>query len=76
MLQVMLICGISTCLGIVLLMFKAGIRDVIKYDLVIDASVTALTIWVFSGSTTGIVTGAFTGALLSVVLLIIKKVID
>ncbi|HCX25085.1 MAG TPA: hypothetical protein DHN29_24445 [Cytophagales bacterium] len=76
MLQVMLICGITTTIGIVFLMIKAGIREVIKYDLVIDLGVTILLIWVFSGSTTGIVTGAFTGALLSVVLFLIKKIID
>ena len=75
MIEVMLITGISTVIGIILLMLKAGIRRCLEHDLLIDLAVTALLIWLFSGSTTGIVTGAFTGGLLSLVLFLIKKII-
>lgn len=75
MIEVMLTCGIATTIGIVFLMIKAGFREVIRYDLYIDLAVTIMLIWVFSGSTTGIVTGAFTGALLSVVLYTLKKIV-
>jgi len=75
MIEVMLITGISTVVGIIFLMLKAGIRKCLEHDLLIDIAVTALLIWVFSGSTTGIVTGAFTGGLLSLVLFLIKKIL-
>ena len=73
MVEVMLITGISTVVGIIFLMLKAGMRKCLEHDLLIDIAVTGLLIWVFSGSTTGIVTGAFTGGLLSLLLYLIKK---
>jgi hypothetical protein len=72
MLEVMLITGVATVIGVVLILAKAGIDQCLRYDLAIDIAITALIMWTFNGSTTGIVTGAFTGGLLSIVLFIIK----
>ena len=53
MLEVMLITGISTVVGVIFIMAKAGLRKCLEHDLLIDIAVTALLIYVFSGSTTG-----------------------
>ena len=73
MIGVILLTGVFTVIGILLLMTKIGFSRCMKYEILIDISVTLLLMTVFAGSAIGILTGAFTGGLLSLSLLFLKK---
>ena len=69
----MIYAGLISALGILFLIFKFGIRRVISYDIPIDIAVTALLIYAFAGTYSGMFAAMIGGLIVSVTLFVMKR---
>ena len=71
----MWIAGLLSALGLLFLIFKFGIRRVVSYDIPIDVAVTALLMWAFAGTYSGMMAAMVGGLIVSIVLYALKQTI-
>ncbi len=67
-----LMIGTISALGFYILLWKVGIRYIVKYELFLDVVVTVICCLLLSGSTVGI-TGGLLGGLFFSVLLVLSR---
>tara|TARA_X000001382_G_scaffold130968_1_gene128308 strand:+ start:9618 stop:9953 length:336 start_codon:yes stop_codon:yes gene_type:complete len=72
----MFITGILAALGLLLLIFKLGIRKVIAFDIPVDIAITSFLVMTFAGSYAGMVAALIGGLFVSVVLFVLRKTIS
>jgi len=72
----MFLTGILAALGLLLLIFKLGIRKVIAFDLPVDIAVTSFLVMMFAGSYAGMAAALIGGLFVSVVLFVLRKTIS
>ena len=71
----MMLAGILAGLGLLLLIFKIGLRKIIAYDIVIDIAVTSLLMVSLAGTYSGMIAALIGGLFVSVVLWVLKKTV-
>ena len=71
----MILTGILAGLGLLILIFKLGIRRVIAYDIVIDVAVTSILMYTFAGTYSGMAAALIGGLFVSIALWAIKRTI-
>ena len=71
----MWIAGLLSALGLLFLIFKFGIRRVVSYDIPIDVAVTALLMWAFAGTYSGMMAAMVGGLIVAIVLYALKRTI-
>jgi hypothetical protein len=69
----MIIAGLVSAAGLLFLLFKFGIRRIIKYDIVIDIALTVLLMVLFAGTYGGMMAAMIGGLIISATLFAIKK---
>lgn len=69
----MFVTGIIAAIGIIFLLLKFGIKNVVKADILVDVGATFFLIWIFAGTFAGMMSGLIAGAIISVFLYIAKK---
>jgi len=69
----MIYAGLISATGLLFLIFKFGIRRVITYDIPIDIAVTALLIYAFAGTYSGMLAAMVGGLVVSITLFIMKR---
>jgi len=69
----MIIAGVLSALGLLVLIFKFGMRRIITYDIPIDITVTALLIYLFAGTYSGMIAAMVGGLIVSVTLFVMKR---
>ena len=69
----MIFAGTLSALGLLFLIFKFGIRRVIAYDIPIDITVTALLMYAFAGTYSGMIAAMVGGLIVSITLFIMKR---
>lgn len=69
----MILAGTLTALAVLILLFKIGIRRVIKYDILIDILATAFLLVQFGDTFAGMMAAIIGGLLISIVLWTAKK---
>lgn len=62
-------------LGFFIIMFKLGLKRVLGYDLYVDIALTAILMFLFAGSFSGMVVALIGGLIISIVLLVLRKLI-
>lgn len=67
--------GILAALGLLLLIFKLGVRKVIAFDIPVDIAITSFLVMMFAGSYAGMVAALIGGLFVSVVLFVLRKTI-
>lgn len=71
----MFLAGLLSALGLLLLIFKLGIRRIIAYDIVIDIAVTSLLMLSLAGTYSGMIAALTGGLFVSIVLWVLKRTI-
>ena len=69
----MMIAGITAAAGLLFLVLKLGPKRIIGYDIPIDIAITALLMWSFAGTYSGMMAALIGGLIVSIVLFIMKK---
>ena len=69
----MIYAGLISATGLLFLIFKFGIRRVITYDIPIDIAITALLIYAFAGTYSGMLAAMVGGLAVSITLFIMKR---
>ena len=70
-----LVAGAISACAILFLLFKFNIKRMLRYDILIDISSTALLMILFQGTYAGMMAAIVGGAIISIVLFMLKKVI-
>ena len=68
-----MIAGITAAAGLLFLVLKLGPRKVISYDIPIDIAITALLMWSFAGTYSGMMAALVGGLIVSIILFVMKK---
>ncbi len=71
----MIFAGLLSALGLLVLIFKFGIRRVIAYDIPIDIAITGLLMYLFAGTYSGMIAAMVGGLIVSITLFALKKTI-
>ena len=66
--------GIASALGALLLLYKMGFAYVLGFDLLVDAVMTAIMMYLYAGTAIGMMTAMFAGLIISLAMLGIKKI--
>lgn len=69
----MIFAGLLSALGLLFLIFKFGVRRVIAYDIPIDITITALLMYAFAGTYSGMIAAMVGGLIVSITLYIMKR---
>lgn len=69
----MIYAGLLSAVGLLVLIFKLNIRRIITYDIPIDIAVTALLMYLFAGTYSGMIAAMVGGLVVSVTLFIMKR---
>lgn len=69
----MILAGLLSALGLLVLIFKFGIRRVIAYDIPIDIVITGFLMYVFAGTYSGMIAAMIGGLIISITLFIMKR---
>jgi len=69
----MLLAGLLTAAGFLILLYKLNIKRILQYDLIIDIAVTFFLMWIFAGTFAGMMAAIIGGLLVSIVLVALKK---
>ena len=72
----MIYAGLISATGLLFLIFKFGIRRVITYDIPIDIAVTALLIYAFAGTYSGMLAAMVGGLIVSITLFVMKRTMN
>ena len=72
----MIFTGLLSAAGLLFLIFKFGVRRIITYDIPIDIAVTALLMYLFAGTYSGMMAAIIGGLFISVVLIIAKQFVS
>jgi hypothetical protein len=72
----MIYAGLISAAGLLFLIFKFGIRRVITYDIPIDIAVTALLIYAFAGTYSGMLAAMVGGLIVSITLFVMKRTMN
>ena len=72
----MIYAGLISATGPLFLIFKFGIRRVITYDIPIDIAVTALLIYAFAGTYSGMLAAMVGGLIVSITLFVMKRTMN
>ena len=65
--------GIASALGALLLLYKMGFAYVLGFDLLVDGVMTAIMMYLYAGTAIGMMTAMFAGLIISLAMLGIKK---
>jgi len=69
----MIFAGLLSALGLLVLIFKFGIRRIIAYDIPIDIVSTGLLMYLFAGTYSGMIAAMVGGLIISITLFTVKK---
>lgn len=69
----MIFAGLLSALGLLVLIFKFGVRRIIAYDIPIDICVTGLLMFLFAGTYSGMIAAMVGGLIVSITLFVMKK---
>jgi len=69
----MIFTGLLSAAGLLFLIFKFGVRRIITYDIPIDIAVTALLMYLFAGTYSGMIAAMVGGLVVSITLFIMKR---
>lgn len=69
----MILAGLLSALGLLVLIFKFGIRRVIAYDIPIDIVITGFLMYAFAGTYSGMIAAMIGGLIISITLFIMKR---
>ena len=69
----MIFAGLLSALGLLFLIFKFGVRRIIAYDIPIDIAVTALLMYAFAGTYSGMIAAMVGGIIVSITLYVMKR---
>ena len=69
----MIIAGFLSAVGLLFLIFKFGVRRIIAYDIPIDIAVTALLMYLFAGTYSGMIAAMVGGLIVSITLFSMKR---
>jgi len=69
----MIIAGLLSAMGLLVLLFKFGIRRILAYDIAIDIAATGLLMYLFAGTYSGMFAAMVGGLVISVTLFVMKK---
>ena len=72
----MIIIGIMSALGILIVLYKMGMARVLAYDIYVDIASTAFLMYVFSGTLGGMIAAMAGGLFISITLLFLKMYIQ
>ena len=72
----MLVAGILSALGLLIVLFKLGGRRVLHYDVPIDIGITALLMYLFAGTYSGMFAAIVGGLIVSITLYVAKNTIN
>ena len=67
--------ALGTAFCFLIVMFRFGIRKIAGYATLFDVLVTALLMWLFTGTYAGMMTGVLAGGLISVFLNAVRKTV-
>lgn len=71
----MIITGLIAAFGLLFLCFKFGFKKVINYDVFFDVFITAVLLYTFQGTYSGMAAAMFGGLVVSVLLFALKRVL-
>jgi len=68
--------GLLSAFGILIVLFKFGVKRVIGFDLPLDIAITAFLLFSFAGTFSGMMTAMIGGIIVSLVLLAMRKTVQ